>query len=170
LTPFHASAVLAVLALVTHGSVAAQAAVRPETQDAAPYPTAYPTAHPTDSPPAVPSRLAPAPPPAQDPFALPLADPQPAAGVDAGQPHAQRWKQQVVQLILEERGRAATGQVLSLEPAPTKFALAFAEAKVPDCLHKDGLKRQPPRIGPFVFMGVIALPFVALAKVRGKCI
>lgn len=43
---------------------------------------------------------------------------------------------------------------------------AFIEAKVPDCLHSDGLKRQPT----FFLTGYLALPFIAVAKVRGKCI
>jgi hypothetical protein len=43
---------------------------------------------------------------------------------------------------------------------------AFIEAKVPDCLHADGLKRQPT----FLLTGYLALPFIAVAKVRGKCI
>lgn len=43
---------------------------------------------------------------------------------------------------------------------------AFIEAKVPDCLHSDGLKRQPT----FLLAGYLALPFIAVAKVRGKCI
>ena len=50
-----------------------------------------------------------------------------------------------------------------------QFAAAFAEAKVPDCLHADGLKRQPTNIGPIGIGGVYALPFVAIAKLRGKC-
>lgn len=51
-----------------------------------------------------------------------------------------------------------------------QFAEQFSEAKVPDCLHADALKRQPPRIGPITFKGLYAVPFVVLAKVRGKCI
>ncbi|WP_373991542.1 hypothetical protein [Duganella sp. BuS-21] len=43
---------------------------------------------------------------------------------------------------------------------------AFTEAKVPDCLHSEGLKRQPT----FLLGGYLALPFIAVAKVRGKCI
>jgi len=50
-----------------------------------------------------------------------------------------------------------------------QFAAAFAEAKVPDCLHPDGLKRQPTNIGPIGVVGAYALPFVAIAKLRGKC-
>jgi hypothetical protein len=43
---------------------------------------------------------------------------------------------------------------------------AFIEAKVPDCLHSEGLKRQPT----FIFTGYLALPFIPIAKLRGKCI
>jgi len=49
------------------------------------------------------------------------------------------------------------------------FARQVDEATVPDCLHADGLKRQPTGIGPFRLGGLLALPFVAVAKVRGKC-
>jgi hypothetical protein len=49
------------------------------------------------------------------------------------------------------------------------FARQVDEAAVPDCLHADGLKRQPTGIGPFRLGGLLALPFVAVAKVRGKC-
>jgi pyruvate/2-oxoglutarate dehydrogenase complex dihydrolipoamide acyltransferase (E2) component len=45
------------------------------------------------------------------------------------------------------------------------FSKEFNEAKVPGCLGPNGLKRQP-----IIFLsGVLALPFVAVAKVRGKC-
>jgi hypothetical protein len=49
------------------------------------------------------------------------------------------------------------------------FAEQFSEARVPDCLHPDALKRQPPAIGPIGFSGLYAVPFVVLAKARGKC-
>jgi hypothetical protein len=45
------------------------------------------------------------------------------------------------------------------------FARKFDEAAVPDCLHPDGLERQPP----FFLSGIYALPFVAIAKLRGVC-
>jgi hypothetical protein len=45
------------------------------------------------------------------------------------------------------------------------FARKVDEATVPDCLHEDGLKRQPT----FFLGGLLALPFIAVAKVRGKC-
>ena len=50
------------------------------------------------------------------------------------------------------------------------FAAAMDEARVPDCLHGDALKRAPAAIGPIAFIGVYAIPFVILAKLRGKCI
>lgn len=46
-----------------------------------------------------------------------------------------------------------------------RFSRQVEEATVPDCLHADGLKRQPT----FFLSGLLALPFVAVAKVRGKC-
>lgn len=42
---------------------------------------------------------------------------------------------------------------------------AFNEAKVPDCLHSEGLKRQPT----FFLMGYLALPFIPIAALRGVC-
>ena len=44
------------------------------------------------------------------------------------------------------------------------FARTVAEARVPDCLHPDGLKNQFTPIS-----GVYAIPFVFIAKLRGKC-
>lgn len=46
-----------------------------------------------------------------------------------------------------------------------RFVDGIEEARVPDCLHKDGLKRQTT----LIFSGLLALPFVAVAKLRGKC-
>jgi hypothetical protein len=45
------------------------------------------------------------------------------------------------------------------------FEVMFADAKVPGCLRPDGLKRQ----NTLIFSGLLALPFVAVAKLRGKC-
>lgn len=45
------------------------------------------------------------------------------------------------------------------------FGREFSEARVPDCLHPDALKRQPT----FFLSGVYALPFVLVAALRGKC-
>lgn len=46
-----------------------------------------------------------------------------------------------------------------------KFEVMFAESKVPGCLRPDGLKRQ----STLIFGGLLALPFVAVAALRGKC-
>ena len=45
------------------------------------------------------------------------------------------------------------------------FAKEFASARLPDCLHSEGLKNQPT----FFLNGFIALPFIAVAKLRGVC-
>ena len=45
------------------------------------------------------------------------------------------------------------------------FARDFARARLPDCLHSEGLRNQPT----FFLNGVLALPFVAVAKLRGVC-
>lgn len=42
---------------------------------------------------------------------------------------------------------------------------AFIDAKVPDCLHSEGLKRQ----STFFLGGYLALPFIPIAALRGKC-
>lgn len=49
------------------------------------------------------------------------------------------------------------------------FAADFDAAAVPGCLRPDGLKRQPPRIGFLGLGGLLGLPFILLAKARGKC-
>lgn len=45
------------------------------------------------------------------------------------------------------------------------FSKDFAAARLPDCLHSEGLKYQPT----FFVSGVLALPFIAVAKLRGVC-
>lgn len=64
-----------------------------------------------------------------------------------------------------ENPRRYENDTMSATPYET-FGRDFSEAKVPDCLHADGLKRQPT----FFLSGLLALPFVAVAKIRGKCI
>jgi hypothetical protein len=53
------------------------------------------------------------------------------------------------------------------------FSRQFSEAAVPDCLGPDGLKHQPTAIVTkswvFGVSGVLAAPFVLVAKMRGKC-
>ena len=68
-----------------------------------------------------------------------------------------------------ESGQPAMQQVTIRADKYEQFAAAFSEAKVPDCLHPDGLKRQPTSLGPVGVVGVYALPFVAIARLRGKC-
>ena len=68
-----------------------------------------------------------------------------------------------------ESGQPAMQQVTIRADKYEQFAAAFSEAKVPDCLHPDGLKRQPTNIGPVGVVGMYALPFVAIARLRGKC-
>jgi hypothetical protein len=56
----------------------------------------------------------------------------------------------------------------SSQPAKAKyerFAERFDDAKVPGCLTGDGLKRQ----STFIFSGLLALPFIPIAYLRGKC-
>ncbi|WP_348696615.1 hypothetical protein [Duganella fentianensis] len=75
----------------------------------------------------------------------------------------------------------AVAETLKNEPLPPQYyqsaiafssnntdimTAAFIEARVPDCLHSEGLKRQ----STFFLKGVLALPFIAVAKVRRKCI
>lgn len=64
----------------------------------------------------------------------------------------------------DENPRPVDGDTISGTPYE-EFGREFHEAKVPDCLHPDGLKRQPT----FFLGGLLALPFVAVAKIRGKC-
>jgi hypothetical protein len=49
------------------------------------------------------------------------------------------------------------------------FAQTFDEARMPGCLQPDGLKYQPAHIGPIALGGLLALPFLAAAVIRGKC-
>ena len=68
-----------------------------------------------------------------------------------------------------ESGQPAMQQVTIRADKYEQFAAAFSEAKVPDCLHPDGLKRQPTNLGPVGVVGLYALPFVAIARLRGTC-
>ena len=46
------------------------------------------------------------------------------------------------------------------------FSRSFSNAKIPDCLRPDGLKYQ----STLIFSGILAAPFIAVAKLRGKCL
>lgn len=77
---------------------------------------------------------------------------------------------------LEEAVRAALVETTVASPekpkttfgadAQTAFERQFSEAKVPYCLHGDGLKRQ----STFFLSGYVALPFVLVARARSKCL
>jgi hypothetical protein len=60
--------------------------------------------------------------------------------------------------------RRHEADTLSLRPVE-KFSKDFANARLPDCLHSEGLRNQPT----FFMSGFLALPFIAVAKVRGVC-
>lgn len=67
------------------------------------------------------------------------------------------------------RQGALLGATISGDPHNAEFAKQFAYAKVPYCLGHDGLKFQPPKIGPIGFGGLLAIPFAMVAILRGKC-
>lgn len=112
--------------------------------------------------------------PKVDEFGLPLPAAPEETAITARMRPAERWKKEVAQAAKEEEETGAAESVVfgtsSEDDSYARFGAAFAEAKVPDCLREDGLKRQPPRILFFGFQGVLAFPFVALAKIRGKCL
>jgi hypothetical protein len=113
----------------------------------------------------------PHPAPAVDEFGLPLP-PARADGV-AGETALQRWTREAVALSAQEAPADSPRGRFGADPrgtAPTAFAAAFTEAKVPDCLRPDGLRLQPPKIGFLVLTEVLALPFRVVAKIRGKCL
>lgn len=62
---------------------------------------------------------------------------------------------------------APAGIVLSADNR--SLARQIENATVPGCMGGDGLKFQPPQLGPVVFSGVFTLPFLLVAAVRGKC-
>lgn len=67
------------------------------------------------------------------------------------------------------RQTALLAPVFTANRQNEEFAKQFAYAKIPYCLGNGGLKFQPPAIGPIVFGGLLAIPFVVAAKLRGKC-
>jgi hypothetical protein len=75
-------------------------------------------------------------------------------------------KQAVQQTLAGEKNdtKREQGTVLGAERYDN-FSRKFSEAKLPDCLHSDGLKNQPT----FFLGGILALPFIAVAAVRGVC-
>lgn len=60
--------------------------------------------------------------------------------------------------------RRHEADTLSATPMET-FTKDFAHARLPVCLHAGGLRNQPT----FFMTGFLALPFIAVAKLRGVC-
>jgi hypothetical protein len=50
-----------------------------------------------------------------------------------------------------------------------KIDAAFKAAETPSCLSQDALKHNPPKVGPVGLGGVLAVPFLAVAALTGKC-
>ena len=105
-----------------------------------------------------------------------LSEPGPAMSVPLVSRAAVRAA--VAAELQEERGRqdaAPPAQRFSATPMTDRqrrlkaFEMLMREAEVPFCLHQDGLKYQPTHIGPIGVAGILALPFVPIAALRGKC-
>lgn len=96
----------------------------------------------------------------------PVADAQPPAPTLRSRISDDAIRKAVKETLAEswENPRRHENDTISATPYE-QFGREFSEAKVPDCLHADGLKRQPT----FFLSGLLALPFVAVAKIRGKC-
>jgi hypothetical protein len=75
-------------------------------------------------------------------------------------------KDAVRQTLAETKKKSVQrdGVVLSGEKYEN-FARQVDDAKIPDCLHSQGLKFQPT----FFLSGLLAAPFVLVAAARGKC-
>lgn len=65
-------------------------------------------------------------------------------------------------------GHGKYGEIYRTE-RQDKIDAAFKAAETPGCLSQDAMKHGPPKIGPVGFGGVLALPFLAAAAVKGKC-
>lgn len=73
---------------------------------------------------------------------------------------------QAVSDTLAEQPIAGRSEGIALGADPYRdFSRRMDEAKVPDCLRPDGLKHQPT----YFLAGLFALPFIPIAKLRGKC-
>ncbi len=107
---------------------------------------------------------------------LAFALPEPAAQPAATQPaptsaplRARLTRDLIGQAVRDTLGEQAApvvsqGQALGADPY-REFARKIEQATVPHCLHPDGLKRQPT----YFLTGLLALSYVPIAKLRGKC-
>ena len=68
------------------------------------------------------------------------------------------------QTTAEKTADYAAGDTIARSREQARFSRTFDESRIPDCLHPDGLKNQFVPLG-----GVYAIPFVLVAKLRGKC-
>ncbi len=81
-------------------------------------------------------------------------------------------KQEEAERLEAAKERPDVAGVLSVAPSNDKyavFAARVAEARTPSCLGPDGLKFNPPQIGPIAVGGLLAIPWVIGAKLNGKC-
>ena len=117
--------------------------------------------------PVAPAMPAPASTPAASPEAAPLGELLPKSAL----PLRMRLDRDAIRAAIadlpEERDpypRRHEADTLSVKPLES-FSQDFAKARLPICLHSEGLRNQPT----FFLSGWIALPFVAVAKLRGVC-
>jgi hypothetical protein len=98
------------------------------------------------------AQTAPAAEPAKQPLRARLAD--------------EAIKDAIRQTLAEQKKETALqpGKALSADRYE-QFGREMSDARIPDCLHGDALKFQPT----FIFGGLLAAPFVAIAALRGKC-
>jgi hypothetical protein len=104
----------------------------------------------------------------------PEANAQPAPAQPKPQPDAplrarltdEAIRDAVKQTLANEKQEdvIAPGKALSADQRYQQFGREMSEAKIPDCLHGDALTFQPTFLG-----GLLAIPFWALAAMRGKC-
>ncbi|MDB5790697.1 MAG: hypothetical protein JWQ80_721 [Massilia sp.] len=109
--------------------------------------------------------------PAPSPTALQQATPPGQSPPDSALPLRARLDRDAIRAALaglpEERylyPRRHEVDTISATPLQA-FSQDFAKARLPVCLHSEGLRNQPT----FFLSGWIALPFVAVAKLRGVC-
>jgi hypothetical protein len=106
------------------------------------------------------------------PLAAAAAAPHPSA-----HPDARQLRQAIGAALAEAEAARDKRPFVRSAPPPDKyqrFAVAFHEARVPDCIGKDdALRLDPPEVKlgkvKVGLGGVFALPFLAHAALTGKC-